>query len=250
MSDSRLSSREPSNLWLLLGRYWIVVAVAVAVLVGLVGFGIGRATAPESLLTETATVMATLTATETATTVVTVSPTPTLSAEPSQPATSSAFPTGALAWYYLDDIRSGTRISGYGDDGTGGTYSVNGATYHQTFTLGGYTVSCGNSCGNYVDPGDHLWSSWDLGRKCTTFRATLGINSKGDPSTTYSVYVKADEQIIWQSSTPVSFYSTQELDVALNNALRVEIGAYMDTGSRRTESHLVFADAQFLCSAL
>lgn len=140
-----------------------------------------------------------------------------------------------FAWFYLHDIDMVDSRRFEGDEATvAGTY---------------YAKSAMNSSNFWWE--DQPWGEWNLGYKCKTFRATIGLDD-GSPSGSSVAFVNVvdDVETNWGTLGNGASQSV-ELDITSMFRLRLE-DHYVTgpTGSGPATILGVWGNAQILCSAM
>ena len=164
-----------------------------------------------------------------------VSPTPVPSVSGSPVSSSDPSGAGAYAWVKLADLTpvdkaSNATLAMYSATYRGtGVFSLNGQDYPDSIRFGvGYGTA-------RFAPGVTAWATYDLGKKCSVFEATAGIDSSTrDPAWTFYPYVLLNDQPVVTDSnglvledTVVGIYNPVPLRVDITGTLRLTIGGTM-----------------------
>lgn len=136
-------------------------------------------------------------------------------------AVSATVTYNVFGWYFLAE-----RSSVEGDRFTG-TTNINGVTYPHTVRPA-YSVQ------------------YDLGRKCTRFRAVAGVIDTASSTSVYSAEAFADSVQRW-STTGARLGNSTELDLDLTGALRLRLGSKRGSSSQSAYA-FGFGDARVRCA--
>ncbi|MDR3201768.1 MAG: NPCBM/NEW2 domain-containing protein [Bifidobacteriaceae bacterium] len=139
-------------------------------------------------------------------------------------------------WRYLSDL--GTVAGGGNNASPRTSASVNGTLYTNSVSFGGR---------NYTTIGLKKYFAYNLGRKCTRMRGTVGINDAAEDGSAveFKGDVMADDVTVW-AQDHVAFGRSYGIDIELRNPLRLEVSA-TNISVRGDNNALIFGDARVLC---
>jgi hypothetical protein len=147
-----------------------------------------------------------------------------------KPSSSTASSVTVYGWYYVNEQFQTVE----GDGGwrwRWGSFKMNGADFEKS--VGAMLYYSGTRT-NQID----------LGRSCTTYRATIGIDDSTATTAQATVSLYADAVSRWTRSG-LRLGSTQEVQIDVTNALRLRFDV-TPTGSG--EGYAVFGNGQVLCA--
>ncbi|HEY1133376.1 MAG TPA: NPCBM/NEW2 domain-containing protein [Nocardioides sp.] len=127
-------------------------------------------------------------------------------------------------WTYLRDLRP---VEG---NVRTGSWSVNGTTYARSVGMRHNMFNKSSSV------------SWNLGRDCSRFRATVGQDDTSPSGTTWSLELRADDATRW-SKGGMKLGQSHVVDIDVRNALRLSANL-----TSSDEGTFVYGDARVLCA--
>lgn len=146
-----------------------------------------------------------------------------------RPSTSGATSVTVFGWYYVSDFETVQGDGGWRWDW--GNFKVNGTDYEKSMAA---TLYYSGTRTNQID----------LGRSCTIYRATVGIDDSTATTARATVSLYADAVSKWTRSG-LLLGSAENVQIDVTNALRLRLDV-TPTGSG--DGYAVFGNGQVLCA--